>query len=202
VDIKGQAFVPASLAVAPGDTVTWTNEDSVPHNVVGSGAASFESPMLSQGQSFTHRFAQAGTYTVVCGVHPDMTSTVTASASGGGSGGDSSGGGSAAPASAPATPAPAGGMAGMDMGAAGPAAAPAAAPATTVPGVTSAAAGGVPTQCGSGDSTQSALRKHLEYGHLQASPGDQAKDLLNLNDYLRAHQVWIQNMLITPLLGC
>jgi plastocyanin len=33
VSIEGMKFVPETVEVAPGDTVTWTNKDFVPHTV-------------------------------------------------------------------------------------------------------------------------------------------------------------------------
>ncbi|MFI9383778.1 plastocyanin/azurin family copper-binding protein [Kutzneria sp. NPDC052558] len=78
VDIKNYAFTPASITVSPGDTVTWTNEDTAPHTVtVTSGPVKFASPTLQQGQTFSYTFTQAGTYSYYCAVHPDMKATVT-----------------------------------------------------------------------------------------------------------------------------
>lgn len=81
VTIKQYMFMPRSLSIRAGDTITWTNQDSVGHDVeVTSGPASFHSPMLSQGQSWSFTFSAAGTYSYICSVHPDMTATVTVAA--------------------------------------------------------------------------------------------------------------------------
>ena len=78
VDIKNYTFSPASITVSPGDTVTWTNEDTAPHTVtVTSGPVMFASPTLQQGQTFSYTFTQAGTYSYYCAVHPDMKASVT-----------------------------------------------------------------------------------------------------------------------------
>jgi plastocyanin len=81
VMIEQYAYSPAALTVEQGDTVTWTNHDSVQHDVlVTSGPATFQSPMLGQGQSWSHTFTVAGSYSYICSVHPDMRGSVTARA--------------------------------------------------------------------------------------------------------------------------
>jgi plastocyanin len=78
VVIKQFAYSPASLSVDVGDTVTWTNQDSVGHDVtVAQGPASFHSPLLAKGQSWSHTFTTAGSYSYICSVHPDMKASVT-----------------------------------------------------------------------------------------------------------------------------
>jgi plastocyanin len=81
VVIKQYAYSPASLSVDQGDTVTWTNQDSVEHDVkVTQGPASFQSPLLGKGESWSHTFSAAGTYSYICSVHPDMKASVSARA--------------------------------------------------------------------------------------------------------------------------
>ncbi|RSM90428.1 copper-binding protein [Kibdelosporangium aridum] len=78
VEIMGYKYTPAELTIAVGDTVTWTNHDSAPHNVVVTdGPEKFTSPLLQQGQTYTYTFSKAGTYSYFCSVHPDMTAKVT-----------------------------------------------------------------------------------------------------------------------------
>jgi amicyanin len=81
VTMKGYAFSPASLTVPAGSTVTWTNQDTAPHDVkTTSGPASIHSPMLDKGQSWSFTFTAAGSYGYYCTVHPDMTAGITVSA--------------------------------------------------------------------------------------------------------------------------
>ena len=78
VVIQGYAYSPANLTISAGDTVTWTNKDSVAHDVsVMSGPQTFHSPMLAQGQSWSHTFSSSGSYSYMCSVHPDMVAKVT-----------------------------------------------------------------------------------------------------------------------------
>ncbi|MBV1703824.1 MAG: cupredoxin family copper-binding protein [Hyphomicrobiales bacterium] len=74
VTIQGFAFSPASISVAAGDSVTWTNQDGAPHLV--DGGAAFRSAALAKGQSFTFTFAKAGSFAYRCGIHPSMSGTV------------------------------------------------------------------------------------------------------------------------------
>lgn len=77
VAIENYDFGPA-LAIDQGDTVTWTNLDSAPHDVaVTSGPVTFRSPTLDQGESWSHTFTTAGSYSYVCSIHPDMKGSVT-----------------------------------------------------------------------------------------------------------------------------
>jgi plastocyanin len=78
VMMENYAFTPASLTVRVGDTVTWMQHDTAPHDVVTTSApVAFRSPQLSQGQSWSYTFRTAGTYAYYCSVHPDMRAQVT-----------------------------------------------------------------------------------------------------------------------------
>lgn len=71
--IENHAFNPGVLTIKAGDSVTWTNKDSVAHSVV---FADFKSISLKKGDSFTHVFDTAGSYQYNCGPHPDMKGTI------------------------------------------------------------------------------------------------------------------------------
>jgi plastocyanin len=73
VSITNFAFMPESTTVKKDATVTWTNEDSAAHTVVSSV---FDSPSLGKGQTFSHTFDTAGTYSYHCSIHPSMQGTV------------------------------------------------------------------------------------------------------------------------------
>jgi plastocyanin len=80
VMIMDFVYSPASLTVAVGDTVTWTNHDSAPHTVtVTDGPVKFDSGTLEQGESYSYTFTEAGTYSYYCAVHPNMVASVTVS---------------------------------------------------------------------------------------------------------------------------
>lgn len=73
------AFTPAKITVHAGDSVTWDFAQSeAPHNVaVNDGPDQFTSGAPKGHGSFTHRFAQAGTFHYICVVHPSMKGSVT-----------------------------------------------------------------------------------------------------------------------------
>ncbi len=77
---QGLNYVPASLTVAKGGKVTWTNDDPVPHTVtstiVPSGASSFDSGNMNPNATYTVTFTVSGTYQYKCSYHPWMTGTV------------------------------------------------------------------------------------------------------------------------------
>jgi plastocyanin len=74
VVMSGYAFGPRALTITAGDTVTWVNRDSAPHDVkTTSGPESIHSPMLDKGATWSHTFTVAGSYGYVCTVHPGMT---------------------------------------------------------------------------------------------------------------------------------
>ena len=75
VHIQNFMFVPASLTVTPGTTVTFVNDDNEPHTVTSTVKA-FDSEGLDTHQTFTQTFAKAGTFLYFCEVHPYMHGTV------------------------------------------------------------------------------------------------------------------------------
>ncbi len=75
VSIDNFAFVPATLTVPAGSTVTWTNHDEEPHTVAASDG-SFHSPGMGSQGTYSHTFATAGKFDYVCSIHPFMHATV------------------------------------------------------------------------------------------------------------------------------
>ncbi len=77
VDIKDFSFQPAELKVKVGDTVVWTQHDSVKHNVeIISGPETFKSELLDAGQTFSYTFTKPGEYSYKCTPHPKMRGKV------------------------------------------------------------------------------------------------------------------------------
>lgn len=76
VTISGFAFNPTNLEVKVGGTVTWTNQDSVAHQVAADDG-SFKSDPLQNGATYKHTFTKAGTYPYHCAIHTYMTATIT-----------------------------------------------------------------------------------------------------------------------------
>ena len=76
VSIKNMAFLPASLSVTSGTTVTWVNNDGIAHTVTADDGT-FDSGSIAPGNSFTHTFNSVVTVNYHCSIHPMMTGAVT-----------------------------------------------------------------------------------------------------------------------------
>lgn len=78
IAIQNFAFAPPELKIKVGDSVKFTQKDSVAHTVDTdphpdhTQLPGFVSGSLSQGQSYTHTFTKAGTFTYHCSPHPSM----------------------------------------------------------------------------------------------------------------------------------
>jgi plastocyanin len=92
VSIENFSFSPASISVSAGDTVVWTNNDSVAHTVTSTDGA-FDTGDIAPGASASVTFDNAGTFAYICSIHPSMTGSVDVAAvdNGGGGGDDGSG---------------------------------------------------------------------------------------------------------------
>ena len=75
MNIDNFTFGPEKLTVKAGTTVTWTNEDDIPHTVASSTKA-FKSKALDTDDSFSFTFTTPGTYEYFCSLHPHMVGTV------------------------------------------------------------------------------------------------------------------------------
>ena len=77
VTVKDDTFAPKSVSIGKGSTIKWNWKGKAPHNVtVTSGPAKFHSKTQKKG-SFSHKFAKAGTYKIICTIHaPEMKMTV------------------------------------------------------------------------------------------------------------------------------
>jgi nitrite reductase (NO-forming) len=82
VKSSGNTFTPDTVLAHTGGTITWTNNDSIPHTV-DSADGIFSSGYIMKGQSFKHTFTQAGTYKYHCTLHPWMEGTVQVAEKGG-----------------------------------------------------------------------------------------------------------------------
>ena len=84
VPSNGKFFVPETLTVSKGTTVTWTNGDSTLHTVTSGSPESgnsgtgteFDSSYLAAGKTFQHQFSISGTFDYYCTLHPYMKGKV------------------------------------------------------------------------------------------------------------------------------
>jgi plastocyanin len=80
VAIADFSFAPATITINQGDTVTWTNNGPTPHSATADDG-SFDTGIFPAGQSRTHTFNEAGSFSYFCTPHPNMRGTVVVQAS-------------------------------------------------------------------------------------------------------------------------
>jgi plastocyanin len=71
VEIRGFAYLPATLEVAASDTVMWINRDVVPHTVTRDGRG-WDSGSLGAEQAWRLVAASPGSHPYYCAFHPSM----------------------------------------------------------------------------------------------------------------------------------
>jgi plastocyanin len=76
VEIKDFAFNPPEITVPVGGSVTWTNQDNVPHTATGLDREALQSGAIAFSDSFTQAFDAAGTFEYFCEFHPNMKGSI------------------------------------------------------------------------------------------------------------------------------
>jgi plastocyanin len=72
VSISDFKFGPETIVVGKGQTITWHNTDSSPHQVTITGPKAQRSSIALKGQTTQLALADAGIYDYICGLHPAM----------------------------------------------------------------------------------------------------------------------------------
>jgi plastocyanin len=75
VEIVDFAYDPDPVTIEEGGKVIWQNEDSAPHTATADDG-SFDTGTLEEGKLKSETFKEAGTYSYICSIHPDMHGTV------------------------------------------------------------------------------------------------------------------------------
>ena len=75
VSIANFAFVPQEITIAPGDAVTWSNDDGSPHAIAFKDGSD-GTKSLFPGETFVRVFVQPGSYDYFCSFHNFMTGRV------------------------------------------------------------------------------------------------------------------------------
>ncbi|HUP18127.1 MAG TPA: cupredoxin domain-containing protein [Acidimicrobiia bacterium] len=76
VQVADMAFTPASVSITAGSTVTWTNNDTVPHIVSFGDQGPQSSEVIDPGGTFSATFEEAGSFAYLCTLHPGMSGVV------------------------------------------------------------------------------------------------------------------------------
>ena len=82
IDNHGMAFAPIVQAVTAGGSVSFVDSDPFPHNVFSPDHERFDLGLVQPGHSITHKFEHAGSYTLLCNLHPNMIGWVVVTPSG------------------------------------------------------------------------------------------------------------------------
>ncbi len=83
VSMQNVQFDPKDLSVKAGETITFTNDEAIPHDVhktsgPGEDFASGPTGGMQEGDTFELTLDKPGTYEYVCDVHaPGMAGTIT-----------------------------------------------------------------------------------------------------------------------------
>ena len=83
VGMANVQFDPKDITVKAGETITFTNDESIPHDVhktsgPGKDFSSGDTGGMQQGDTFKLKLTEAGQYGYVCNVHaPGMAGTIT-----------------------------------------------------------------------------------------------------------------------------
>jgi plastocyanin len=75
---RGLVFTKASVALAKGDRIVFTNEDDVLHNIhiFGPGDEDKDVGLQKPGTTLTYAFDKSGAYMVRCNIHPSVKMSV------------------------------------------------------------------------------------------------------------------------------
>ncbi len=76
MDQRGMKFIPHILTITQGDTVTFLNNDNVPHNVYSPDGEGYNLGTFKQNQDASYTFKTQGVYSQLCSIHPEMLAYV------------------------------------------------------------------------------------------------------------------------------
>ncbi len=77
ISVTDNAFRPTTLSIKVGETVTWTHDGQITHNVKSIEAGGPQSADLHRGDSYRFTFRQTGVFAFYCSYHEGMSGTIT-----------------------------------------------------------------------------------------------------------------------------
>jgi plastocyanin len=81
IKIDNFTFNPGTMVIPAGTTVTWVNNDDVPHTTVSDAHKTFRSKPLDTDDKYSYTFATPGEFPYFCSIHPKMTAKIVVKAS-------------------------------------------------------------------------------------------------------------------------
>ena len=95
VGLKSLMFMPPTLTIKVGQTVTWRNDEPITHTVTSGSVTGidpktglrsgqkpdslFDAKLPKKGSTFSFTFRKAGTYSYYCDIHQGMNATIVVS---------------------------------------------------------------------------------------------------------------------------
>ncbi len=76
VNIVDYSLKPTVIKIKVGTTVTWTNNDSVKHELASYDGRLPSGPVFAPGQTYAHTFTKVGTYKYYCKIYPNVKGIV------------------------------------------------------------------------------------------------------------------------------
>jgi plastocyanin len=76
VTMEGQSYTPRDLVALVGETVTWSNGDTLNHTVTDSEDDRFDSGTITPGRTYSHVFPEQGVFPYHCTIHRFMFGVV------------------------------------------------------------------------------------------------------------------------------
>jgi plastocyanin len=83
-ETTSKCYIPTSVSIKVGDTVSWSNDDTAAHTVTSGSPTkgpdgNFDSSLFMAGATFDVTFDKAGSYDYFCMVHPWMIGKIQVS---------------------------------------------------------------------------------------------------------------------------
>ncbi len=83
-ETTNKCYIPATVSIKVGDTVSWSNDDTAAHTVTSGSPTkgpdgNFDSSLFMAGATFDVTFDKAGSYEYFCMVHPWMIGKIQVS---------------------------------------------------------------------------------------------------------------------------
>lgn len=75
VKLRDNKFLPTTTVVKAGTTVTWINEDQIPHTIKSVDGI-FESTSLEQADTWSYKFEKTGVYNYASADYPEISARI------------------------------------------------------------------------------------------------------------------------------
>lgn len=77
ITISNFAFNPKAVTINKGDTITWINNDFIPHQLASNSLSALHSDIMNDKQTYSFTFNESGTFDYHCVIHPMMKGSIS-----------------------------------------------------------------------------------------------------------------------------